>query len=170
MAPRIRSATPADAAALLCIYAPLVEFTAISFELAPPTVEDFAARIEKAIANWAWLVAELNGQCVGYAYASLHRERPAYRWSVETSAYVATSARRQGLGALLYRQLFAALASRGYCNAFAGIALPNAASVALHQAVGFAPIGVFRAVGRKFGAWHDVAWYQKQLLEQPHRE
>jgi phosphinothricin acetyltransferase len=93
-----------------------------------------------------------------------------YQWSVETSAYVATSARRQGIGALLYRELFAALASRGYCNAFAGIALPNPASVALHHAVGFSPIGIFKAVGRKFGAWHDVAWFQKQLRNEPPRD
>ena len=140
------------------------------FELTPPTVQEFSARIQKAIAKWAWLVAEQEGQCVAYAYASSHRERPVYQWSVETSAYVATSARRQGIGALLYRELFAALASRGYCNAFAGIALPNPASVALHHAVGFSPIGIFKAVGRKFGAWHDVAWFQKQLRNEPPRD
>jgi len=163
----LRSATPDDAAALLAIYAPIVESTTISFETEPPTLEEFTARIQKAVAKWAWLVAEQDGQCVGYAYGSMHRERAAYRYSVEVSAYVAESARRRGIGALLYHELFAALAARGYCNALAGIALPNAASVALHESVGFTAIGVFRNIGWKFGAWHDVAWFERQLRDQP---
>lgn len=120
----VRPATPADGAALLAIYAPIVESTAISFGLAPPTLQEFSIRIQAVIAHWAWLVAEQEGHCVGHACAAFYRERPAYRWSVETSAYVATSARRRGIGARLYHQLFAAWASRGYCNAIAGIALP----------------------------------------------
>jgi len=163
----IRSATPDDAAALLAIYAPIVETTTISFETEPPTLEEFTARIQKAIAKWAWLVAEQDGQCVGYAYGSMHRERAAYRYSVEVSAYVAESARRRGIGALLYRELFTALAARGYCNALAGIALPNEGSVALHESVGFTAVGVFRNIGWKFGAWHDVAWFERQLRDQP---
>ena len=91
----IRSATADDAAALLAVYAPIVETTTISFETEPPTLEEFTARIQKAVAKWAWLVAEQDGQCVGYAYGSMHRERAAYRYSVEVSAYVAESARRQ---------------------------------------------------------------------------
>jgi L-amino acid N-acyltransferase YncA len=163
----IRSATADDAAALLAIYAPIVESTTISFETEPPTLEEFTARIQKAVAKWAWLVAEQDGQCVGYAYGSMHRERAAYRYSVEVSAYVAEWARRRGIGALLYRELFTALAARGYCNALAGIALPNEASVALHESVGFTAVGVFRNIGWKFGAWHDVAWLERQLRDQP---
>ena len=163
----IRSATEADAPVLLGIYAPFVENTAVSFELAPPSTAEFAARIRKSIAGWAWLVAERDGRCVGYAYGSVHRERPAYRWSVETSAYIAPDSHRLGIGSALYRALFAELAAKGYCNAFAGIALPNEASVALHRGAGFEPIGVFRAVGRKFGRWHDVAWFQRRLRELP---
>lgn len=168
--PLIRSATEADAAALLAIYAPYVEHTAISFELTPPTVEDFAGRIRKALAEWAWLVAEVDGQCAGYAYGSAHRPRAAYRWSVETSAYVHPDYWRRGIGRALYGQLLEVLPARGYCNAYAGVTLPNAASVALHEDLGFQPIGVFTAVGRKFGAWHDVAWFERALRDRPPQE
>jgi len=166
----VRPASVADAPALLAIYRPYVLETAVSFETVPPTVEEFAARIAKVLPVWQWLVAERAGQCIGYAYGSRHRERPAYRWSVEVSAYVEPGHQRQGIGRLLYQRLFAALADKGFCNAYAGIALPNAASLALHQAVGFHPIGVFPAVGRKFGRWHDVAWFHRTLREGPPME
>ena len=165
--PAIRTASEADAAALLAIYAPFVERTAVSFETTPPGVDEFAARIRKSLARWTWLVAEVDGAIAGYAYGSRHRERAAYDWSVETSAYVDPRFQRRGIGAALYRALLDALAAQGYCNAFAGIALPNAASVALHAQLGFEPIGVFRRIGRKFDAWHDVAWFQRQLREAP---
>lgn len=163
----IRSATEADAPGLLAIYRPYVESTAVSFEVEPPTREEFAARISKAIAGWQWLVAEREGERLGYAYGSLHRERPAYRWSVEVSAYVGPEHQRQGIGRALYLRLFDELARSGFCNAFAGITLPNRASVALHRSVGFEPIGTFKSVGRKFGKWHDVAWFQKTLRDAP---
>lgn len=163
----IRSGATADAPALLAIYAPFVVATAVSFEAITPTVEEFAARIAKCVTNWEWLVAERAGQCIGYAYASSHRERPAYRWSVEVSAYVHPSHHRQGVGRALYLRLFEDLARKGFCNAYAGIALPNEGSIALHQSVGFEPIGVFKAVGRKFGEWHDVEWFQRALRESP---
>ena len=164
---RIRSAAESDTPALLAIYAPYVERTVVSFETVVPDVEEFAGRIRKSTAQWAWLVAERDGACLGYAYGSAHRERAAYRWSVETSAYVAASARRQGVGKALYLALFDALAARGYCNAYAGMTLPNDASAALHRSVGFEPIGVFHRVGFKFGAWHDVAWAQRRLRDAP---
>ena len=163
----IRPATEADAAALLAIYAPFVETSAVSFETAVPTVDEFSARIRKALAGWQWLVAERDGRCVGYAYGSSHRERAAYRWAVEVSAYVDPAQQRQGIGRSLYSTLFVALADKGYCNAYAGITLPNAASVALHRCVGFDYIGTFGAVGRKFGKWHDVAWFQRRLRDSP---
>jgi L-amino acid N-acyltransferase YncA len=166
----MRTATDADAPALLAIYRSYVEDTATSFETTVPSVEEFAARITKAVDHWAWLVAEAEGECVGYAYASSHRERAAYRWSVETSAYVLQSHHRQGIGRALYTRLLEELRNRGFCNAYAGITLPNAASIAVHRSVGFEPIGVFRAVGRKFGAWHDVAWYQCGLRDHPPTE
>jgi phosphinothricin acetyltransferase len=163
----IRTATAADAAGLLAIYAPFVERTAVSFETVVPTVEEFAARIAKSNSRWAWLVAERDGALLGYAYGSTHRERAAYRWSVETSAYVDPRFQRQGVGRGLYLALFDALAGKGYCNAFAGATLPNDASIALHRSLGFEPIGVFRSIGRKFGAWHDVAWMQRRLRDDP---
>jgi len=164
---RIRPASVADAAALLAIYAPSVQSTAASFETLVPTVVEFAARMARSLASWQWLVAERDGQCAGYAYGSSHRARAAYRWSVEVSAYVHPDHRRQGVARALYLRLFEDLAQRGYCNAYAGTTLPNAGSVALHRSVGFEPIGVFRSVGRKFGQWHDVAWFQRVLRDSP---
>lgn len=163
----IRSATECDAAALLAIYRPFVENTAVSFEDVAPTVEEFAARIAKVNAGWRWLVAERNGRRIGYAYGSSHRERSAYRWSVEVSAYVDPQFHRQGVARALYERLLDDLAQAGFCSAYAGITLPNDGSIALHRSVGFEPIGTFESVGSKFGQWHDVAWFQRTLREQP---
>lgn len=167
---RIRPAVHRDAAALLAIYAPIVQDTVISFELVPPSLVEFEARLKKCVEGWSWLVAEQDGMVLGYAYGSSHRERPAYRWSTETSAYVHPHARGRGVGTALYLALFPELASKGYCNAYAAIALPNDASVALHQAVGFRPIGQFPCVGRKFGKWHDVGWFHRKLRSEPPSE
>ncbi len=135
--PTIRSAVEADAAALLAIYRPFVESTAVSFETVVPTVEEFADRIAKALTGWQWLVAERDGQCIGYAYGSSHRQRQAYRWSVEVSAYVHPNHHRRGVGRALYLRLLEELAQKGFCNAYAGTTLPNEGSVALHRGVGF---------------------------------
>jgi len=164
---KIRPATEADAASLLAIYRPFVESTAVSFETVAPTTDEFTARIAKAVAGWQWLLAERAGQCIGYAYGSAHRERPAYRWSVEVSAYVHPGHHRQGVGRTLYERLLEDLARKGFCNAYAGITMPNEGSIALHRSVGFESIGVFKAVGRKFGKWHDVAWFQRPLRSSP---
>ena len=164
---RIRAATEADAASLLAIYRPFVDASAISFETVAPSTDEFATRIRKALAGWQWIVAEANGQCLGYAYGSSHRERAAYRWSVEVSAYVDAAQHRKGIGRALYLTLLQELARIGYCNAYAGITQPNPASVALHRSVGFDYIGTFEAVGHKFGKWHDVAWFQRRLRHSP---
>jgi len=164
---RIRPATQADAPALLAIYRPFVETTTASFETVAPTVDEFAARIAKVLAGWQWLVAERDSRPVGYAYGGLHRERAAYRWSAEVSAYVDASCHRQGVGRALYTRLLDELAQKGYCSAYAAITIPNDASIALHVGVGFEPIGVFKSVGRKFGKWHDVAWFQRHLRDAP---
>ena len=163
----IRPALRSDAAAMLAIYAPVVRETAISFETEVPTLAEFETRIEKYSQGWAWLVAEQGGTICGYAYGGVHREQPAYRWSTETTVYVADTCRRQGIGRQLYQALLSALAERGYCNAYAAVALPNPASVAVHQAVGFIPIDTFPAVGRKFGRWHDVGWFYCPLRSLP---
>lgn len=163
---KIRTAHPDDAPAIAAIYAPVVAGTAISFETEPPDAAEMRARIAKTLgAGLPWLVAEADGVVCGYAYASKHRERAAYQWSVDTTVYVADGRRGQGVGRALYCALLPLLAELGYCQAFAGIALPNAASVGLHEALGFAPLGVYRNVGFKLGQWRDVGWWQRALRE-----
>ena len=159
----IRHARLADAEALAAIYAPAVRDAATSFELVPPTAAELAARVA-AIQAWApWLVLERAGQVVGYAYAARHRDRPAYQWSVDVSVYVADAAQRTGVGRALYDRLLPMLRDQGFCVAHAGITLPNPASVRLHEACGFTPVGVYPAVGWKLGAWHDVGWWRRPL-------
>ncbi|KPL81888.1 arsinothricin resistance N-acetyltransferase ArsN1 family B [Herpetosiphon geysericola] len=162
--PSIRVATLADAVAIHAIYAPIVEQTVISFEVVAPTSTEIAQRINKTLEQYPWLVwADAQGQVQGYAYASQHRSRPAYQWSVDTTVYVANSAQRQGVGRALYQQLLQQLQALGYYSAYAGITLPNTKSVGLHEAIGFTPVGVFRQAGFKHGQWHDVGWWQYQL-------
>ena len=163
----IRQATEADAPALLAIYAPYIESTPVSFEMAAPSAEEFAGRIAKSLSRWQWLVAERDGLVAGYAYGSTHRERAAYRYAVEVSAYLAPRFHRQGIGSALYARLFEDLIAKGYCTAFAGITVPNDASVGMHRSVGFEMIGVFRNIGWKFDRWHDVAWMQRTLRDRP---
>jgi L-amino acid N-acyltransferase YncA len=164
----IRDAQPADIPVLLDIYRPFVLDTAVSFELEPPSVAEFGERVAHAQSRWAWLVAETAGGAVaGYAYGSAFRARAAYQWTTETSAYVHAAHRGKGVGRQLYRELLAVLSAKGFCNAYAGIALPNDASIALHRAVGFEAVGVFRRAGWKFGRWHDVSWWQLVLQDAP---
>lgn len=139
--------------------------TAVSFELEPPSVDEFARRIASAQSHWAWLVAERGGEVAGYAYASAFRTRAAYRFTVETSAYVGPAHRNRGVARSLYRRLFQVLVEKGYWNAYAGIALPNESSIAFHRALGFSPVGVFHRAGWKFGRWHDVSWWEVRLQE-----
>ena len=162
----IRPAVEADASAMLAIYRPYVESTVISFEQDVPSLEEYTARVRKYFTGWAGVVAEAEGQLLGYAYGSSHRERAAYKWSVETTVYVTAGVQRRGIGRHLYSALFPMLKDAGYCNAYAGVTLPNPASVALHQAVGFKPIGTFPRVGYKFGQWRDVAWFHLALREE----
>jgi L-amino acid N-acyltransferase YncA len=160
----IRVASPDDAAAVQRIYAPAVRDTFISFELEPPSVDEMRGRIERTLESLPWLVSvDGQGQVDGYAYASRHGERAAYQWSVDVSVYVREDAKGQGVGKTMYRALFPELARLGYFQAFAGIALPNQASVALHESLGFEPLGVYRNVGYKQGGWRDVGWWQRQL-------
>ena len=165
----LRVATPDDAPAIAAIYGPIVANTTISFELEPPTVDEMRSRIESTLQRLPWLVSLDDAGCVnGYVYAGKHRERAAYQWAVDTTAYIREDARGQGIGRRLYEALFDELVKLGYYQAFAGIALPNAASVGLHEAVGFTPLGVYRQVGFKMGSWRDEGWWQKQLQEPSH--
>jgi L-amino acid N-acyltransferase YncA len=161
----IRLATPADGAALAAIYAPSVADQATSFELELPSPAEMARRVSTTLLRTPWLVCEHQGQVLGYAYAGPHRDRPAYQWSVEVSAYVLASFHRRGVARALYTSLLAVLTLQGFRNAYAGIALPNPASVGLHTAMGFRPVGVYRGVGYKLRAWHDVAWFELALAE-----
>ena len=163
MAATFRPADPSrDAAACTAIYAPFVRESCISFELEPPDEAEMARRIRGHSASHAWLVAEADGAVAGYAYGSPHRDRAAYASSCDVAVYVDPAHARQGIGRALYRALLPLLAAK-YHAAFAGIALPNAASIGLHQAMGFTPVGVYREVGWKMGGWRDVGWWQRLL-------
>lgn len=159
----IRLATPADAEAIAAIYAPCVSGTPISFELVPPGAGEMAARIARTLPRWPWLVREEAGQVAGYAYAGAFAERACYRWSVTTSVYVQAGHWQRGVGRSLYAALLGLLAEQGFRSAYAGITQPNEASMGLHRAMGFEPVGVYRGAGHKLGRWHDVAWVQRAL-------
>ena len=122
-------------------------------------------RIRDVQEKHPWLVFESSGAVLGYAYASTHRARKAYQWCVEVSVYVAAAARHRGIGRALYSALFDLLRRQGMVNAYAGITLPNAASVGLHESFGFRPIGVYPRNGFKFGKWHDVGWFELRLQD-----
>lgn len=167
MAAVVRLAREADAEQIRAIYGPIVGETPISFEEVPPDREEMHSRIVSTLAERPWIVCERSDEILGYAYAGRHRARAAYRWSVDTSVYVRPDARRAGIARALYRSLLALLVVQNYYNAYAGIALPNPASVGLHEAVGFRPVGVYREVGYKLGRWHDVGWWQLALQPKP---
>jgi phosphinothricin acetyltransferase len=159
----VRIALESDAAALAAIYAPIVAETAISFETVPPTAKVMAERVRSTLETHPFLVAERAGLVVGYAYASAHGARDAYQWSTNVTVYVAADARGGHVGRRLYGVLLPLLEAQGFHAAFAGIALPNVPSVALHEAVGFEPLGVYREVGFKLGRWHDVGYWRRSL-------
>jgi phosphinothricin acetyltransferase len=155
----LRPAEARDASALAEIYAPSVLQRPTSFELIAPDAAEMALRLARVTAQWPWLVAEADGGVQGYCYASAFAEREAYRWSVTVTAYVRDGLHRHGIGRRLYGELFERLRRQGVVMAFAGITLPNDASVGLHRAMGFEPVGLYPRVGFKLGRWHDVGWY-----------
>jgi phosphinothricin acetyltransferase len=159
----IRLARRSDAAEIAAIYAPYCESTPVSFETSAPSPEEFAARIQHITEHWPWLVLDADGSVAGYSYAARHRERAAYRWAVDTAVYVHEHYHRRGVGRALYTSLFSLLRAQGYFKACAGITIPNQGSVALHEAVGFTLVGVYRGIGFKHGSWHDVAWYEAEV-------
>ena len=159
MPEHIRVARTTDAAAIAGIYAHYVRETAITFELEPPAPAEFAARIETCLLTHPWLVAQRDDRIVGYAYAGRFSARPAYDWSAEITVYLDHACRGQGLGTRLYGALVRLLHEQGYHALYAGITLPNPASLALHHAIGMADVGIYREAGFKDGRWHDVGWY-----------
>lgn len=160
----IRHVTPVDADAIRAIYAPLVRDTAITFELEVPTVSEIQRRIAGVVPRAPWLVLERDGHLVAYAYGHTWRERPAYRWTIETSIYVDDRWRGRGIGRELYADLLDRLRRQGFALAIGGVTLPNAPSVALHERLGFHQVGVHTGCGFKLGRWWDVMFLQKELL------
>lgn len=159
----IRSVTLDDAEACSAIYAPYVENSWVSFEESAPTSIDMVTRIINYASSFGWFVAESEGRVCGYAYGSPHRARGAYRTSCDVAVYVDAGFARRGVGRDLYSALLAQLKGKGYHAAFGGIALPNDASIALHQAFGFTLVGTYKEVGWKLGSWRDVSWWQRLL-------
>jgi phosphinothricin acetyltransferase len=159
----IRLATADDAAAIAAIYAPYVRETPITFEIEVPGTAEIADRIERTLNGHPWLVCVCDGSVLGYAYGASYRTRAAYQWSVELTVYVRADCHRRGIGRALYTALLEVVRLQGFFNAYAMITVPNAASVGLHESLGFAPVGVTRRVGFKLGRWHDVGTWELAL-------
>jgi L-amino acid N-acyltransferase YncA len=162
---KVRLATEADSASILEIYTPFISDTVITFEYKVPTVTEFGKRITDIQKKYPYIICEVNGSVVGYAYASQFNERAAYDWSVDFSIYIKPQYHRKNIGKALYFTLFELLKLQGYYNAYAGVTLPNIKSESLHQSFGFKPIGVYQNVGYKFGDWHDVKWFQLKIQD-----
>lgn len=160
---QVRIATSADAPSLLAIYAPYILNTAVSFESLLPTITEFEKRIENCLQKFPWIVCEVDGEIAGYAYASTHREREAYQWTCECSVYMNDDFKGKGIGRNLYDALFELLTIQGLVNVYAGITLPNEASVKLHEKCGFDFFALYDNIGYKLGKWHKVGWWKRQL-------
>ena len=160
---QFRFATSADSEQIAEIYRPIVTDTAISFEFEPPNAAEMTERIHKKLEQYPWLVCTVDDVIAGYVYAGRLRGRAAYQWSTEVTAYVHAAYRGRQIASALYETLFDLLVLQGYCMAFAGVVVPNPASVRLHERVGFKQIGVYHHIGYKHGQWHDVSWWERQL-------
>ncbi len=169
MSLKIRPATKSDAAAVSAIYAPFVRDTAISFEYTPPSVEEMRERIREISVGHPFLVAEQDRRVVGYAYATSHRKREAYRWACETSVFVDHDHRRKGVAKALYGAIIRILRLQGFCLAFAIITLPNPPSVAFHESMGFRHVATYKSIGFKLGFWRDTGWWRLELRHGPAR-
>jgi phosphinothricin acetyltransferase len=157
---RIRTALPDDVSAIRSIYGRAVLDTVASLETEVPTEQEMLARMQ-ARPRQPWYVADLEGAVVGYAYGGRHHVRAGYQWSSDVSVYLADGHRGQGVGRALYERLLPEIRALGYQMLYAGITLPNPASVGLHEAFGFVPVGVYRDAGWKHGQWYDVGWWQQ---------
>ena len=159
----VRLAEEKDYAAILEIYAPFITDTAITFEIDVPVLSEFSMKIEDILRGYPWLMCEWNNQVVGYAYASRHRDRAAYQWSVESSVYVSPGLHKKGVGRALYAVLFELLSLQGFVHVYAGITLPNVKSEKFHETIGFTDLGTYTNIGYKLGAWHSVKWMELSL-------
>lgn len=159
----IRLAAASDAAAIATLYAPFVESSRASFEEVPPDADEIGRRLAGGSIAYPWVVAERGGELVGFTSSTAFRQRSAYRWAVETGVYVAAGLQRQGIARRLGERLIEELSTRGFVTAVAGITLPNAASVGLHEALGYAPAGLIRGAGFKLGQWADIGYWQRDL-------
>lgn len=159
----IREAFKEDIVGLLEVYRPYIEETSISFETTVPSLKEFENRFDSITSKYPWLICEIDGELAGYAYGCAHRHRAGYHWSVECAVYVSNKFHRRGVGKKLYSELFKKLKEMGFANVFAGITLPNEASVKLHEKLGFESIGTFKNIGYKFEKWWDVGWWQLNL-------
>ncbi|MEN9590591.1 MAG: hypothetical protein RLZZ481_2377 [Pseudomonadota bacterium] len=163
---RVRDSVEADVAAMQAIYAHHVLHGTASFELTPPTVDEMRQRRAEVVAKaLPYLVAEQNGVVVGYAYVTLYRPRPAYRFTVEDSVYVQEGLSGQGIGSLLLAEIIKLCTAKGYRQMMAVVGDSSPPSVSLHERHGFTLAGTFKAVGYKFGAWRDTAMLQRALGE-----
>ena len=164
---RIRQAQPEDGASIAAIYEPYIRDTVITFEEKPVTADEMSQRIAQTLPRYPFLVAEDVGQVIGYAYGGPHQARASYRWSVNVAVYIAGTHHRRGIGSTLYGQLLRLLAAQNLVTAIAGITMPNAASIRLHESVGFKPIALYHNIGFKLGAWRDVGWWERALIDPP---
>ena len=164
---RIRLAVENDSESLLNIYSEFIRNTSVTFETVVPSVLEFNKRVRGVIENFPWLVCEINGENVGYAYASKHRERAAYQWSVDVTIYINPQYHRKHIATALYTALIEILKIQGYYSAYAGVSLPNLKSEGFHESFGFKSVGVFHNVGYKFDEWRDVKWYELTISEYP---
>ncbi|MBQ8798325.1 MAG: N-acetyltransferase [Lachnospiraceae bacterium] len=162
---KIRFATVKDAAAILEIYGEYIRNTAVTFEIEVPTLSAFEERMERIMSQFPWLVCEIDGEIAGYAYASKHGERAAYRWSADLSVYIHEKFHRNHIASELYDEVIALLRKLGYYTVYAGVSTPNPKSEAFHGAYGFQCLGEFKNVGYKLGEWHGVAWYELPIAE-----
>ena len=161
----IRLATEDDCVSLLEVYEEFISNTAVTFEVEVPSVSEFGKRITKVLEKHPWLVCEINREIVGYAYASKHRERAAYQWSVDVTVYINPKYHRMHIATALYTTLIGLLKEQGYYSAYAGVALPNIKSEGFHEYFGFKSVEVFHNVGYKFDEWRDVKWFELTILE-----
>lgn len=160
---KIRLATEVDSSQILEIYKPFIMDTVITFEYDVPSLMDFTKRINNIQKKYPWLVCEIDGNIVGYAYASPFHERAAYDWSVDFSIYINPKYHGKRIGKALYFALVEVLKLQGYCNAYALVTLPNVKSEGIHESFGFKSVGVCKKVGYKFGEWRDVKWFELEL-------